>query len=142
MTSSPSGIGSSQSRLSRLVIMPTDDLYKDFQQYIGQWRKSHYSMMMLEQQLLMLTLRGTGNQMELGLAWERAYTLDLNNRPAPTALMMQFARALYERFAMIWRNPPYNDDSLIIYGANVQSYLDDSIIIEVQYRHALPTPQP
>jgi hypothetical protein len=125
--------------------MPIADLYAQFKQFTKAWTDYGFNLTLLEQQILSLTLRSTPNQRELALAWERSFAHDLSRLPPITTPMVEFARRLYERFAQIWLDAPYNDPSLIIYSASVKMprhYLDDSIVIEVDYRHALPTPQP
>lgn len=146
MTLLRSVAGFSPSRKYRLVALPLDDIRKEYADKLDHWRAGGFSTTLLDQELVKLSLKGTGTVPQLVEAWANSYIgqNDFTNRTINMEMydrnhddMMSYARKIFNRFCWMWCEPPYSDPSLIIYSANVHTYVGDVIYVEVQYRHGL-----
>lgn len=134
MTLSSPDIGSSVTRKTRSAIMPIGDIYRSYEPDVTEWRRQGFLMMLLDEQLIQLSLKCVGTDFELNYAWGKSYTAPMEC-PVITDRQRAFAKELFQRICMLWTHPPYCNDTLYaIYSAHVRSYHDDAVIIEVQYR--------
>jgi hypothetical protein len=128
----------SQSRLKRLVIMPFGDIRANYGPDIVRWHES-FSLSLVERALVRLSLKGTGTLSEIAQVWQEAYINTGWVQPPMDLSQYTYGTSILGRVMDMWTHPPYDDPSLIIYSADVSRYVDDAMVIEVQYRHALPT---
>jgi len=143
MTLNLSDVGfESQSRQTRLTIMPLGDIRAQYSRFLEEWQKD-FSISLLERFLVTLSLKGTASDNEVMRGWITARILprfsDYCAQLLITAQQHEYASAVFERIMKMWMYPPYNNPSLIIYSADVSRYVDDAMIIEVQYRDEIPT---
>ena len=128
--------GSNYRRVKRIAIIEIETVYQAHPNARDGLTAKGYSVPILENELLQLTLNpNTARWAKRALSHSAVTTRPPEEVVTADAMeMIAFLSDLKEAINQVWQHAPFNDPNLIIYGAGRLRYHAGTLAIEIEYR--------